>query len=244
MEEDNEIIIPPPEMKVICDKTALFVAKNGIGFEDRIREKEFHNLNFTFLSIVDPYHKYYKQKIKEGKDAIAAPAALAAAAAKINNPSKQEQELEPQQQVQQIYQQQTVPGWEYFKNELPTISLLDLEIIKLTAQFTAWNGPGFMSQLGSKESKNIQFDFIRPSHSLYSFYSEMVEQYSKVRNRSRVRSRFTVQNMNGVDNGMRKEKNLIEGLEEDANDRYPNYTNSDTPSSPGFQSDPPTPYTK
>jgi Surp module len=34
------LIYPPPELRKIIDKTSDFVARNGYGFEERIREKE------------------------------------------------------------------------------------------------------------------------------------------------------------------------------------------------------------
>lgn len=47
----------------IVDKTAAFVARNGVDFENKIREKEASNKRFNFLSPTDPYNAYYKQKV-------------------------------------------------------------------------------------------------------------------------------------------------------------------------------------
>lgn len=47
------------------DKTADFVARNGIKFEERIRENEKSNPKFSFLQPTDPYHAYYQHRIKE-----------------------------------------------------------------------------------------------------------------------------------------------------------------------------------
>jgi len=47
------------------DKTADFVARNGIKFEERIRENEKNNPKFSFLQPTDPYHAYYQHRIKE-----------------------------------------------------------------------------------------------------------------------------------------------------------------------------------
>lgn len=49
----------------IADKTSDFVARNGAGFEERIKDKELHNPKFCFLNPNDPYHAYYKFKIKQ-----------------------------------------------------------------------------------------------------------------------------------------------------------------------------------
>lgn len=54
------------------------------------------------------------------------------------------------------------------------------DIMKLTAQFAARNGRQFINQLAQRESRNYQFDFLRPSHSLFPFFTELVKQYTKV----------------------------------------------------------------
>lgn len=52
--------------------------------------------------------------------------------------------------------------------------------MKLTAQFAARNGRAFIGQLAQRESRNYQFDFLRPSHSLFPYFTELVKQYTKV----------------------------------------------------------------
>ena len=58
------IIHPPPEVKNIVDKTAGFVARNGVEFETRIKQVNFSRKT-TLLSLVElhtvmPCHKYVK----------------------------------------------------------------------------------------------------------------------------------------------------------------------------------------
>ena len=69
-----------------------------------------------------------------------------------------------------------------FLVELPTISSLDLDVLKLTAQFAAKNGKQIILHLSQKESRNPQFDFLKPHHNLHSFYQALVKQYSLVLN--------------------------------------------------------------
>jgi splicing factor 3A subunit 1 len=52
--------------------------------------------------------------------------------------------------------------------------------MKLTALFTARRGRSFLATLSAKEGRNYQFDFLRPTHSLFGFFNRLVEQYSKV----------------------------------------------------------------
>ena len=44
----------------------------------------------------------------------------------------------------------------------------------------ARNGRQFVNALAQREQRNYQFDFLRPSHSLYPYFNQLVEQYSKV----------------------------------------------------------------
>ena len=52
--------------------------------------------------------------------------------------------------------------------------------MKLTALFTARRGHSFIAALSTREGRNYQFDFLRPSHSLFGYFNRLVEQYSKV----------------------------------------------------------------
>ena len=58
------IIIPPPEIRAVVDKTAQFVARNGKSFEQKILEKEGKSAKFNFLKAHDPYNAYYEFKIR------------------------------------------------------------------------------------------------------------------------------------------------------------------------------------
>jgi hypothetical protein len=52
--------------------------------------------------------------------------------------------------------------------------------MKLTALFTAQRGRGFLAALSIKEGRNYQFDFLRPTHSLFGYFNRLVEQYARV----------------------------------------------------------------
>lgn len=59
------VIVPPPDIRAILEKTAAFVAKNGTEFEKRILANEASNVKFNFLKPGDPYHAYYQHKVVE-----------------------------------------------------------------------------------------------------------------------------------------------------------------------------------
>ncbi|KAI5867679.1 Pre-mRNA splicing factor PRP21 like protein-domain-containing protein [Durotheca rogersii] len=159
------LVLPPREFRNILEKTAGYVARNGIAFEDRIREKEKHNAIFSFLSNADPYNPYYLwrlSEIKEGRGTAVAAGRAGEAAASV-----EEKPAGPPK-----------PPDFQFSARMPNISAQDLEVVKLTALFVAKNGRQFMTALSQKETGNYQFDFLRPNHSLHNFFQHLIDQYS------------------------------------------------------------------
>jgi len=166
------LIVPPPEIRSIVEKTASFVARNGENFEHKIRQNEAANPKFNFLKDEDPYNGYYRHKVKEF-------------GAGVTQLTKADEEIKPTEEVQAALKPKIViptePPSEFeFCHDPPTLNSLELDIVKLTAQFVARNGRSFLTQLMQKEAKNYQFDFLRPQHTLFQHFSKLVEQYNKV----------------------------------------------------------------
>ncbi|KAG0061597.1 Pre-mRNA splicing factor PRP21 like protein-domain-containing protein [Linnemannia elongata] len=163
------IIYPPPYIREIADKTAAYVSGSDSGalLEERLRQKEKSNPKFCFLNTTDPYHAYYAFKIQEAKSGKAPKAAEL----KAEVEAKIEEAIKPPPEEP--------PALE-FMTPMPSVSAQDLDIIKLTAQFVARNGRQFMVSLAQREARNYQFDFLRPNHSLFSYFSKLVEQYTKI----------------------------------------------------------------
>ena len=60
------IIRPPPDIRAVADKTALFVAKNGRAFETRIlNSAKGKTPKFAFLHSSSPFHPYYEDRIQQ-----------------------------------------------------------------------------------------------------------------------------------------------------------------------------------
>ncbi|KAF5324685.1 hypothetical protein D9611_004360 [Ephemerocybe angulata] len=165
------LILPPPEIKTVIDRTATFVARSADppSFENKIREGQRNDPKFAFLNPVDPYHAYYRHKL----DKVAAGETEEEAAPK----TAQESESVTPQEPQDLGVEPPTPE---FILDLPNISAIDLDIMKLTALFTARRGRQFLAALSEKEGRNYQFDFLRPTHSLFVYFNRFVEQYTKV----------------------------------------------------------------
>ncbi|XP_012286229.1 splicing factor 3A subunit 1 [Orussus abietinus] len=174
------IIYPPPEVRNIVDKTASFVARNGPEFESRIRQNELGNPKFNFLNFGDPYHAYYQHKVKEFKEGKGQEPTLGAGLGKGVTLAAQQKQQEILKQVEQPFVPKDPPTEFEFIADPPSISALDLDIVKLTAQFVARNGRQFLTNLMNREQRNFQFDFLRPQHSLFQYFTKLLEQYTKV----------------------------------------------------------------
>eukprot|EP00062_Callorhinchus_milii_P016718 gi/632968315/ref/XP_007900459.1/ PREDICTED: splicing factor 3A subunit 1 [Callorhinchus milii] len=171
------IIYPPPEVRNIVDKTASFVARNGPEFEARIRQNEINNSKFNFLNPNDPYHAYYRHKVNEFKEGKGQEPS--AAVPKVMQQQQLPQKVQAQVIQETIVPKEPPPEFEFIADP-PSISAFDLDVVKLTAQFVARNGRQFLTQLMQKEQRNYQFDFLRPQHSLFNYFTKLVEQYTKI----------------------------------------------------------------
>ncbi|CCF75777.2 splicing factor 3A subunit 1 [Babesia microti strain RI] len=183
-----EIIYPPADIKVVVDKTAQFVAKNGSKFEQRIRQDQDpqNSQRFAFLDIDNPYNAYYQMKLKEfqeGKETDTKPAIPQAILDRQKKESerakKREQFLSLTDSSHTKINEVVEPEPDIFAVQHPFISSLDLEIIRITALFVARNGQRFLTGLASREKTNAQFDFLRPSHYLFPYFSSLIECYTK-----------------------------------------------------------------
>lgn len=188
------MIHPPPDIRSIVDKTAQFVAKNGPEFEKRILANEKNNVKFNFLNSTDPYHAYYQHRVSEFKAQLAAPAGAAAPTAANANaaaaPVKTEEESRAHEQSETNAVAAALraprkvldpPEPDVYTVHVPELAnSLDVDIIKLTAQYVARNGKAFLTGLTSREHSNPQFMFLKPTHSMFTFFTALADAYSKV----------------------------------------------------------------
>lgn len=160
------VVLPPKDIRAIVEKTAGYTARNGPVFEDRIREKEKHNPKFSFLSPNDAYSAFYLwrlHEVREGRGTAVSAGRTGEGAQAI---------------VEEKAKGPAPPPEFHFSARMPNISAQDLEIVKLTALHVARKGRSWMTALSQREARNFQFDFLRPQHSLYQFFSRLVDQYT------------------------------------------------------------------
>lgn len=160
----ENIQVPSDDLKKVIDKTVDYVIKNGSAFEERLKKNESKGSKFTFLLDDHIYHPYYKWKLSlEG------------------NSKEGSEEVKPESKhasKETTLASVTPPRLLHFLTELPPLSLLDLEIIKLSALAVVINGPEYEEALYSKKKGvDPEFDFLEKNHSLYKIFRTYIEQY-------------------------------------------------------------------
>ncbi|KZO95146.1 hypothetical protein CALVIDRAFT_538290 [Calocera viscosa TUFC12733] len=178
------MIYPPPDIRTIIDRTALHVARsqNPTQFEERVRESQRTDPKFAFLAPTDAYHAYYRHRvesIRAGEDVNAVTGAAVkpspaadgeadAAAEPAKKPTGRHRAAPPE------------PPELEFVLPTPRVAPLELDTIKLTALFFAVRGAGFLQALSVREGQNPEFEFLRPTHPLFGYFSRLVGQYKTV----------------------------------------------------------------
>ncbi|GAA6011681.1 hypothetical protein JCM10207_004207 [Rhodosporidiobolus poonsookiae] len=168
---EGNIILPPPAIKAIVDKTAAFIAKStNTLLEDKMRAREKTDSRFAFFNPEDPYHAYYQDRLQAFRAGEQPEQKPDDKVGEVNGAAKDDSDGRPPEP----------PALEFLVEDPPKINAVDLDILRLTALFTARSGRRFTSELAARESRNYQFDFLRPSHSMFGYFNRLVEQYTKI----------------------------------------------------------------
>lgn len=133
---------------------------------DRVRDKEQNNPKFSFLNPTDAYATYYQWRLTEIREGRG----TSVSAGRPGEPT-----TAPEPEVPKGPER---PPEFHFSARMPIINAQDLEVVKLTALYVAKRGKSFMTALSQRETRNFQFDFLRPQHSLYQFFTRLIDQYT------------------------------------------------------------------
>jgi splicing factor 3A subunit 1 len=191
------IIVPPPEVKKLIDKAADLVAKYGSSVEANLKKDEKNLPKFSFFNMDDPYRPYFDNVVNEkikfnlnkdepnllGKKTINSTPITklipnTSATTNVNNIQDELRKIIDSKKIK-ITQDLKPPANDQYSIVHPNIPGVEMDIIKATAQFVARNGQKFLSGLSERESKNPLYDFIKPQHNLFGYFTHLVESYSK-----------------------------------------------------------------
>jgi len=176
------VIHPPPDIRTLIDKTAEYVAKQGPAFEQRVLKDQ--SQKFSFLLPDNPFRAYYELRVKEHKagqkeeNLPAVPAALAEVKRKEEEKIKKKAAIRALGDAEKVKELKEPPPDGYTVPK-PFITALDADLIMLTAQFVARNGQKFLVGLTQREVRNPQFDFLKPTHALFGYFTSLVDAYTK-----------------------------------------------------------------
>jgi splicing factor 3A subunit 1 len=203
------IIVPPPVIQAIINKTAAFVAKHGRAFETKIAgSAQAGSSKFQFLDASNPYNLYYEAKVKElserdpteeeKKDCLQqsagleevqgmAPGEKAALTTLPTAAGKGEKQIQNKAILSLLARiepsdtrSEHFLRHDIFRVDHPgTISVFLSGLIKLTAQYTAIAGESFLSGIVARESGNPQFDFLKPGSVYFHYFTSLVDSYSR-----------------------------------------------------------------
>lgn len=206
------MIYPPPETKKVIDKAATLVAQYGIQVETSMKEDpNFSFINKTdpyypyyqskILQSKDELQKnlskkmqeYYSQEKNNTNNENQE---------FLNKKRKEDNLIELEKEAKELLKEamqdkidllrsdknlnnlekipQPMP--DMFSVPQPNISGTELDIIKISAQFVAKNGQKFLSDLIRREKDNPQFDFMKPQHTLFGYFTFLVGCYAKILN--------------------------------------------------------------
>lgn len=181
MTDARSVIIPPEDVRKLADKSAEYVAKNGLPFEELLHKESQGNNKFCFLQHNNPYRPYYDQRVIEfsraqnaGTD-ISDPAQMKLQGQAATAPLKNDNEMLLNKDIK-------APNPDQFSyNHIP-VARMDMDIIKHAAQFVAENGQRFLIALTEREKNNPQFEFLKPTHNLFPYFTTLIDSYSTILN--------------------------------------------------------------
>ncbi|PVI02317.1 hypothetical protein DM02DRAFT_613012 [Periconia macrospinosa] len=155
------VIIPPRTIHDSINKTADFVYRRSADQEIKMVERIRANPkgHMTFLLPEDPYNPYYVWLVQQYRENKINPA----------NKEKAVGDNKPKGPPE--------PAPFRYSARMPNISAQDLEVLRLTALYTARVGENWLKELRNRESGNYAFEFLRPNHSFFPFFRATVEQY-------------------------------------------------------------------
>eukprot|EP00397_Hematodinium_sp_SG-2012_P025264 GEMP01026375.1.p1 GENE.GEMP01026375.1~~GEMP01026375.1.p1 ORF type:complete len:666 (+),score=175.78 GEMP01026375.1:267-2264(+) len=181
------IIIPPVDIRGIIDTTAQFVAKMGPEFESRVLQEQ-NTPKFAFLLKKNPFRAYYEFKVKEfsagnapTETKVQKPDELVKAELELQK-KKDKKENKLKMLTNQAEDDKDIPPPppDQFTVNHPAVTPLDADVICVVAQFVARNGQKFLVGVTQRESRNPQFDFLKPTHPLFGYFTSLVDAYTKV----------------------------------------------------------------
>ncbi|KAL1209246.1 putative splicing factor 3A subunit 1 [Cardamine amara subsp. amara] len=163
-------IYPAPENRSFVEAIARLVSKNGLELERTLMsiDTNYNGNNYRFLCKSDPCHAFYQQKLNEYL--------------KAKNQDTRDCCV-PDDDDEEEIDLPWPPPYRYLSFHCPKfdfITIKELGIIKLTAQFVVRYDMYFHMALRKRVVMNRQFGFMQLADRRYKFYRGLVDAYYRV----------------------------------------------------------------
>ena len=163
-------------------------SSDPLQFEVKLRESRRTDPAFSFLNPADPYHAYYRHRMEQamrGEILDGLPADVDGKIGETEEGTVSEDYGKPPPASEFILKMPNISAvdlyaLDYVFSPFHTDACIFSDIMKLTALFTARQGHSFLATLSVKEGRNYQFDFLKPTHSLFGYFNRLIDQYTKV----------------------------------------------------------------
>jgi splicing factor 3A subunit 1 len=154
------VVIPPLNVRENVAKTADFVhRRDALAFsqmKQRVAADPKSIMTFVLeQDMYNPYFEWFLEQLREGR-----------------GPTNQTTKT-----VVEKPKGPPEPPKFRFSARMPNISAQDLDVLKLTALYTARIGENWLKELRNRESGNSQFEWLRPNHSFFQYFRSLVDQY-------------------------------------------------------------------
>ena len=167
----------------------------GESFAQKILANEASSAKFGFLKDDDPYHTYYRERVKAAAAGVdLSTTTLAPAAPAANASASDKAKAAAAASKMTVVSSVGAGGGDGGKAEpiappppdayaVPVPAGLtphELDALRLTAACVARNGGSFAAGLADREAANPAFAFLRATHSLHPFFTALVAAYARV----------------------------------------------------------------
>jgi len=143
-----------------------------------LKQRDF---KFNFLKTQDPYHTYYLDKLKNNNLVIESHSQTLLKESKVPVIECLKNEREKLQKTNLIEKYPERTFEDLYKVKISSdLTEVEVDAMKLTAQFTARNGKVFLTGLFNREQNNPLFEFVRPNSSHFIIFTNFVDAYQRI----------------------------------------------------------------
>ncbi|KAK2953727.1 putative Splicing factor 3A subunit 1 [Blattamonas nauphoetae] len=173
---------PPEDIITIMNKLLDLIMKHDDSYEKKVLERMPNNARMGFLDPSNIYHSYYQQlKHERVVTSNIEKAGLTALPSTISSQNTTENlVVERKATLSQLPNIPLPPPLRFAIDTPKHITPIELETIRLTAQYIAEKGRIALENIHQEKSQDPQFEFLNPSSSRNAYFVSILRQYQEV----------------------------------------------------------------